>query len=116
MIVTTRNRRISIAVISKPIISASINNYKQSAEVSKSIFVGTSLAEKVSTNYFFTSNDLVDNKLTKFHGFNSVVDVSVFNNVNEEIEVAVDASNPNSVTVDLGRLEVTGTWTIKIER
>ena len=88
------------------------------ATISKVIFTSfpPQSSDKMSVNFYFTSSDLTNNKLTKYHGFNSVVDVSVFDATGEEVEVSVDVSDPMRVTIDLGRLQVENTWQIKIEK
>lgn len=93
-----------------------ISNQIIKSSITKIIYLNVPPMPQFSVTYFFTSADLVNGKLTKYHGFNSVVDVSVFNQFLEEIEVGVDSSNSNSVTVDLSRLNVIGNWQIKIEK
>lgn len=106
----------SIIKSNKSINAAIISNKSIKSSILRVIYKEVSPIPVDSLNFLFSASELINNTLTKYHGFNSRVDVSVFNELGEEVEVEVDASNLNYVTVNLGRLTVTNNWTIKIEK
>jgi len=71
----------------------------------------------VSIKFSFTTADLDNGILRKYHGLNSdVVDVSVRTNTNIEVEVPVLYDNANQVSLDFNSLlPLIGTWQVLIE-
>lgn len=106
----------TIRSIKKSRITNKIKSKKISSKILTTIYLNAPTMPVNSINYLFTVSDLVDNNYTVYHGFNSTVDVSVFDEFKKEVEVGVDVSDPNRVTVNLARLNVSGTWQIKIEK
>lgn len=106
----------TIRSIKKSRITNKNKSKKTSARILTTTYLNAPIMPVNSINHLFTISDLVDNNYTVYHGFNSTVDVSIFDEFKKEVEVGVDVSDPDRVTVNLARLNVSGTWQIKIEK
>lgn len=74
------------------------------------------LDDGLASIFSFTSNDLFDNKITRSHNFNTdVVDVTL-SDPNGRIVNVKTLVTRNTVTLDLKRIQVTGTWKFLVER
>lgn len=75
----------------------------------------------VSTNdqpkvYYFTANDLVNERITRNHNFNTdVVDVTVYDSNGRMIGCDVSITR-TTVTLNLTRVTVIGTWKMLVEK
>jgi hypothetical protein len=77
--------------------------------------VGGMVSSK-STIFPFVSNDLVNGKLKKTHGWaTTAIDVTVVDNLGREIEFSSTVSSMD-VEVDFSRATITGTWQLLLER
>ena len=74
-------------------------------------------SEMASLIFNFSQSDLLNGKLRKVHNFNqSVVDVSVINNVGSEIMVSLEIINSNTIELDFSRVQIDGVWQLLIEK
>lgn len=98
-------------------ITATVVDSKQiAAKILDAILVRSGTDDVNSIKFNFTNADLVNGILTKYHGLNSIVDVTVSNGVTE-VEVTVNFDNLNQVSLDLTRIvPLVGTWTVLIEK
>lgn len=65
----------------------------------------------------FTIAQIVNNKLTIYHGFNQrEVDLSVFDDSGVDISVPYIPIDVNRIELDFTRIDVNGTWSYLVER
>lgn len=82
----------------------------------KVIYLGESPVVVNSIEFTLTANDLINNKLIKFHGLNSVVDVTVFDNLGTNVGIGIEIIDDDRVQLDFQRLVVNGIWKVLIEK
>lgn len=98
-------------------ITLKILENKLSAKIVEVVVIESGVSDINSISFTFTQNDIVDNKLTKYHGLNSpIVDVSITDNMNNEIMLGLHIINTNNVEIDFTRVQVIGTWRCLIEK
>lgn len=69
-----------------------------------------------SISYTFTTNDLVNRKLTKTHSYGTnELDITIIDNLGKEIEFS-SVVTATTVEVDFARANITGNWKLLIEK
>jgi hypothetical protein len=125
---------IHVSIIDKEIVKVSFTTFKtpkitleglKPESMIRLIRPGTSILDAVSLDtpelsdpkiFYFTANDLVNERITRFHNFNvDAVDVTVYNHQRLMISCDVTITN-TSVTLHLPRVNIDGTWMILVEK
>jgi hypothetical protein len=82
----------------------------------KTITLDSGVEMSNSLAFPFSSNDLVNLKLKKYHGWNTTaIDITVIDNVGKEIEISSQVDN-QYVEIDLTRCTISGNWTLLVEK